>query len=63
MLEVLVERSLVDGSDLYLRAVGRSPISLEALLETEHAIVAKAGEQRTLFINPRNIVRAGIYHS
>lgn len=38
-------------------------MSLEALLETEHAIVAKAGEQRTLFINPRNIVRAGIYHS
>ncbi len=62
-LEALVEISLVDGSELYLHAIGRSPMSLDTLLETEHAIVATFASHGTLFINPRNIVRARIYHS
>jgi hypothetical protein len=62
-LEVLVEVSLVDGTEIYLHALGRSPMSLDALLEPEHAIVARSAPNGTAFINPRNVVRARIYHS
>ena len=62
-LEALVEVSLVDGSQIHLHALGRSPMSLDALLEPEHAIVATFAPNGTVLINPRNVVRARIYHS
>jgi hypothetical protein len=62
-LEALVEVSLIDGRVLYLHALGRSPMRLEELLEPQGAVVATFAPHGTVFINPRNVVRARIYHS
>lgn len=63
LLEALIEVSLIDGSAIYLHALGHSPMSLEALLEPKDAIVATIAPEGVAFINPRNVVRVRIYHS
>lgn len=63
-LEALVELSLRGGGELYLEVRGRAgDVPLIESVFCEHALCAVIEPQGVLYINPRCIVRARIYHS
>ncbi|MBL8376693.1 MAG: hypothetical protein JNM79_02385 [Burkholderiales bacterium] len=64
LVEALLEVSLRDGSSLYLRATGyadHAPL-VQAMFGGK-TVVATRGPHVTLYINPKCIVRARVYHS
>ncbi len=64
MLEALVEISFRGGLELYLHVTGRvAKISLADAIFGAPAITGTMEPDGTLYINPKAIVRARIYHS
>ena len=64
LLEALVELSFRGGEVLYLRVLGtRTEIPLVESIFGVPAITARIGETGVLYVNPKCIVRARVYHS
>ena len=63
-LEALVELAFRGGEEIYLHVVGRmAETSLSEAIFGKPAIIATAGPDVTLYINPKTITRARVYHS
>jgi hypothetical protein len=64
LLEALVELSFRDGGALYLRAMGYvTEASLVDMVFAAPAITATFAPHGTVYINPKCVVRARVYHS
>lgn len=64
LLEVLVELSFRGGAELYLHVTGRvAEVSLVDAIFGVPAICADFDPDGTLYINPKALVRARVYHS
>lgn len=64
LLEALVELSFRGGAELYLHVTGRvSEVSLVDAIFGVPAICANFDPDGTIYINPKALVRARVYHS
>jgi len=64
LMEALVELSFKGGAVLYLHVIGQvTQEPLTDLIFSQPAVTASFEPHGTVFINPRSIVRARVYHS
>lgn len=64
LFEAMVELSLRSGESLYLRLSGRvGPVDLVGEVFSRGALCASFAPNGTVYINPKCVVRARIYHS
>lgn len=64
LLEALVELSFRGGAQLHLHVTGKvAEMSLVEAVFGTSAITAERGRRNTVYVNPKALVRARVYHS